>query len=188
MVFCMSKVIFGFTGLIASGKGTAAKYVEEKYGADTHRFSTMLRHLLDRIYIPQTRDNIIKISEAIRSLFGEDIMAKTIAHDVENDHHDIVVVEGIRRPADIAYLRELPHFVLVEIFGDPKTRYERLVQRGENADDTSKTYEQFLADHERSTEKSILEVVPLAKERIDNNGDQENLHKQLDALVEKYTK
>jgi hypothetical protein len=63
-----------------------------------------------------------------------------------------------------------------------------LIQRGENADDATKTYEQFLADHERSTEKSILEVVPLAKERIDNNGDQEDLHKQLDALVEKYTK
>lgn len=183
----MPKVIFGFTGLIASGKGTAAHYLEEKHQASTYRFSTMLRDILDRIYVEHTRDNIIRISESIRTLFGEDIMAKTMATDVEKDTGERVVVEGIRRLADISYLRELPHFVLVEIFGDPKVRYERLIHRGENADDTTKTYEQFLADHERSTEKSILDVIPLAKERIDNNGSEEALHAQLDALVKKYS-
>ncbi len=181
------KVILGFAGLISSGKGTVAAYLEEKYSASTYRFSTMLRHLLDRIYVPQTRDNIIKISEAIRTQFGEDIMAKTIAHDVDNDSSPIIVVEGIRRLADIEYLQKLPHFVLVEIFADPEVRYQRLIQRGENADDQSKTFEQFLEDHKRSTELSILDVLPLAKERIDNNGTPEQLHEQLDALIQKFT-
>jgi dephospho-CoA kinase len=181
------KVILGFTGLISSGKGTVASYLEKKYEASTYRFSTMLRELLDRIYVEQNRDNIIKISESIRSLFGEDIMAKAMAKDVEKDTNQIVVVEGIRRTADIEYLRQLPHFVLVEIFADPKVRYERLISRGENTDDNSKTYEQFLADHERSTEKSILEVLPFASEHIDNNGDEESLHAQLDELIKKYT-
>lgn len=181
------KVIFGFTGLISSGKGTVASYFEKKYNASTYRFSTMLRQLLDRIYVEQNRDNIIKISESIRTLFGEDIMAKAMAKDVEKDTNQIVVVEGIRRPADIEYLRQLPHFVLVEIFADPMVRYERLISRGENTDDNSKTYEEFLADHQRSTELSILEVIPFATERIDNNGSEEQLHGQLDQLVKKYT-
>ncbi len=181
------KIVFGFTGLISSGKGTVASYLEKKYGASTYRFSTMLRDLLDRIYVEQSRDNIIKISESIRSLFGEDIMAKAIAKDVEKDAHPLIVVEGIRRPADIEYLRKLPNFVLVEIFADPEIRYKRLISRGENSDDNSKTYEQFLADHQRSTELSILEVIPFATERIDNNGDEEALHTQLDELIKKYT-
>jgi len=29
----MSKIIIGFTGLLSSGKGTATKYLEEKYKA-----------------------------------------------------------------------------------------------------------------------------------------------------------
>lgn len=180
------KVIFGFTGLISSGKGTVAAYLETKYSASTYRFSTMLRNLLDRIYVPQTRDNIIKISESIRTQFGEDIMAKTMAHDVDNDITSIIVVEGIRRLADIEYLQKLPHFVLVEIFADEQVRYNRLIQRGENDDDKSKTFEQFLEDHKRSTELSILDVIPLAKEKINNNGTEEELHQQLDALVQKY--
>jgi hypothetical protein len=61
-----------------------------------------------------------------------------------------------------------------------------LITRGENADDNTKTYEQFLTDHQRSTELSILDVIPQAKERIDNNGTIEGLYGQLDELVKKY--
>lgn len=181
------KVILGFTGLIASGKGTAAKYLEEKHGAATYRFSTMLRDILNRIYVEQTRDNLIRLSEFIRSAYGEDVMAKTIGKDAQKDERKIIVIEGVRRLADISYLSQLPNFVLVEIFADPKTRFERLIKRGENTDDTKKTYEEFLADHQRSTELSILDVIKEAQEKIDNNGSWDSLHQQLDNLVAKYT-
>lgn len=180
------KIILGFTGLLSSGKGTAAKYLEKKYSAHTYRFSTKLRNLLDALYIEHSRDTMIKMSEAVRSVFGEEILAKAMAKDAINDAGPIVVVEGIRRPADIEFLRELPNFILVEIFAEPETRYQRLIKRGENADDNSKTYEQFLADHQRPTELSIMEVTPDAVEHIDNNGTMENLHRQLDNLIVKY--
>lgn len=180
------KIIFGFSGLLSSGKGTAAKYLEEKYRASTYRFSTMLRDILNRIYVEQTRDNLIKLSEILRSAFGEDTLAKTIAKDAENDSNPIIVVEGIRRLADISYLQKLPNFILVEIFANPQIRYERLVKRGENADDNTKTYEQFLADHQRSTELSILDVIKEAKEKLNNNGDLESMQQQIDALIKKY--
>jgi dephospho-CoA kinase len=183
----MPKVVFGFTGLIASGKGTVAHYMEDTHHASTYRFSTMLRDILDRIYVPQSRDTMIKLSESLRGLFGEDVMAKTMAHDVEKDETQIILVDGIRRLADIEHLKNLPHFVLVEIFADSELRYQRLTQRGENADDASKTYEQFLEDHLRSTEMTIPDVIALARERINNNGTQEDLHRQLDELVKKYT-
>ena len=181
------KVILGFTGLLASGKGTAAEYLKTAHQASHYRFSTILRDIAKRIYTKETRDNMIKLSECLRAAFGEDILAKTMAQDVKNDTNKIIVVEGIRRLADIEYLNKLPHFVLVEIFADPKIRYERLIKRGENADDTGKTYEQFLADHQRSTELSILDVTKRAEEHVDNNGNLNKLYKQLDKLVKKYT-
>lgn len=182
----MRKLIIGFTGLLASGKGTAAKYLEERYRASAYRFSTILRDMLRRIYLEQTRDNMVRMSETVRATFGEDVLAKTIARDAEHDVNPIVVIDGIRRIADISHLRQLPNFLLVEISAAPKIRYERLVKRGENPDDTAKTYEQFLADHERSTEKSILEVIPLAQDAIDNNGTLDELHAQIDRIVKQY--
>jgi len=181
-----SKAIFGFTGLLASGKGTAAKYLEERYRASQYRFSSVLRDILRRLHLEQTRDHLVKTSECVRATFGDDILARAIAKDAEIDDNLLVVVDGVRRLADITYLKKLPNFILVEISAEPKTRYERLILRGENPDDRGKTYEQFLADHERSTEKSILEVLPLAKEKIDNNGALVEFHKKLDALVKKY--
>ncbi len=181
-----NKIIFGFVGLISCGKGTAAKYLAEKYNASTHRFSTSLREVLHRLYLEESRDNLVNLSECLRETFGQDLLAKIITKDAFNDEKEIVIVEGIRRLADIKYLSELPNFILVEISAEPKTRYERLIKRGENADDNSKTYEEFLADHQKPTEVTIAAVVELAKEHLDNNGSAEDLQKQIDELIGKY--
>ncbi len=182
----MSNVIFGFTGLLASGKGTATKYYQDAHGASTFRFSTILRDLASRVYLEQSRDNLIKMSECIRTTFGEDTLAKAVAKDAASANKPLIVIDGIRRLADIAHLLPLPNFVLVEIFADERARYDRLIKRGENSDDATKTFEQFLADHQRSTELSILDVIPHAKERINNNGTLEELHSSLEKLLKKY--
>jgi len=58
----MKKIILGFAGEIASGKGTAAKYLAEKYGSGYFRFSTILRDVLKRLYLDESRENAQKIS------------------------------------------------------------------------------------------------------------------------------
>lgn len=181
------KIILGLVGRISSGKGTAVAYLQEKYGAGTYRFSTVLRDLLDRLYLEHTREHIVSISEVIRQGFGNDILTNTLLQDALNDPNPIIVLDGIRRVQELPALFARPEFVLVEIAADPKVRYERLIQRSENADDQTKTFAQFLADEQRSTEVTIGEVAEKAQERIDNNGTAEQLHAQLDALIAKYS-
>lgn len=180
------KIIFGFTGLMGSGKDTAANYLAQKYGGVNYSFSTMLGDVLKRYHLPLNRENYVKISEAMREKFGEDILAKTMAEDVKNDQHNIVSISNVRRQADITFLLPISGFVLVSIEADPKLRYERLVDRNEKADDKEKTYEQFLNDHKLSTELTIPPVMKQAKEVIDNNGSLENFYQQIDKLVKKY--
>lgn len=182
----MNKIILGLTGQIATGKGTAAAYLKEKYSASTYRFSTILRDLVDRIYIPQSRENLQDLSEFLRERFGEDVLAKVMAEDVKKDQNNLIVIDGIRRPDDVKYLKEIPGFILVHIFADMEKTYERIVMRGENTDDTQKTFEQFQKDHERESELKIAEIAGQAQETIDNNGTIENLYSQLDRLVEIY--
>jgi dephospho-CoA kinase len=178
-----NKIILGFTGQIACGKGTIAQYIQETYHASNYRFSSMLRDILDRFHLPHTRANLVSISEYMRNTHGEDIMAKTMAVDVEKDPNTIIVVEGIRRMADIAYLSKLPNFTLIKIEATPEKRYERIIQRGENKDDNTKTFEEFQKDHEQPTEITIPEIMSHATLSINNNGTIEDLHKQLDKLV-----
>lgn len=182
----MSKLILGFTGQIASGKGTAVAYLQEKYNASTYRFSTMLRDVLDRIYLEQNRENLQKISQILRENFGQDTLARVMAEDVKNDNDKIIAIDGIRRPSDVEYLKKVPGFILVHIFADVEKRYERITQRRENTDDKQKTLEEFKEDHKKEPEQKIAEIAEDAQEEVDNNGSFEDLYKQLDELVAKY--
>jgi len=180
------KIIFGFVGLIASGKGTANEYLKTKYQASTYRFSTMLRDVLNRLYLEVSRENLQKISQVVRENFGEETLSKVIAEDVTRDNALIISIDGIRRPGDVKFLSQIPGFILVNISADMKKRFERITKRGENTDDTKKTFEQFKIDHEQEAEMKILEIAQQATEQIDNNGSYEDLYAQLDALVKKY--
>jgi dephospho-CoA kinase len=110
-------------------------------------------------------------------------MARVIAEDVKNDPTDVVIVEGIRRLADIATLKDLPNFYLVSVDAAPELRYQRLVKRNENIGDADKTFEQFLADQEREAEIEIPVVMAQAKYHLNNNGTLAELYKQIDKII-----
>ena len=161
-----NKIILGFVGEIASGKGTGAKYLEDKYKATSHRFSTPLRDVLDRLYIEINRKNMQDVSRVLREQFGQNTLARVISEDVKNDSSDILIVDGIRRFEDIEYLKTLPEFKLIYITTDIKTRYDRLLKRCENKDDENKTFEQFEKDHEAETELEIPKIGAKADYKI----------------------
>jgi dephospho-CoA kinase len=179
----MPKLILGFTGLIASGKDASKKYLEQKYGAKSFRFSTILRDVLNRLDLPTNRDNMINVSTALRETFGQDLLAKVMAKDTAATKEDIVVVDGVRRLSDIKYLNEIPEFILISIEADPKIRYERMLARDENEGDAKKTFADFNADHEKETEKTIPEVMAAAKYHLNNNGKLEELYAQIDKII-----
>ena len=182
----MSKLILGLTGPIASGKGTIKKHLVEKYKADDCRFSSILRDVLTRTAVPISRENLQKVSTALRQTFGEDTLAKAIAADASTLKADIVVVDGVRRLADIKYLSQIPGFILVKVDADPKIRHNRVITRNENAGDAEKTFDHFLKDHESEADRDVPTVMSQAKESIENDSSLENLFAQVDVIVKKY--
>ncbi|MFH0853990.1 MAG: AAA family ATPase [bacterium] len=179
------KIILGFVGELAGGKGTSCDYLIKKYGAGYHRFSTILRDVLKRLYIETSRENMQKISTVLRKNFSEDILARVIADDVKNDPHQVVAVDGVRREADIKYLREIEGFHLVYITADIEKRFERIKKRDENPDDAGKTFEQFKLDHLGEADLEIPLVGAKANFKIDNNGTIEKLYAQIEKILGK---
>lgn len=177
------KIILGLAGEISSGKGTVTKYLTDKYDASSHRFSTMLRDILDRLYMEHSRENMQKLSTMLRRNFGEDMLARVMSEDVKKDKSEIIVIDGVRRLDDIKYLRELPEFKLVFIKADIKKRYERIVQREENPDDKNKTFEEFEKDHQGEADAKIKDLESCADVVINNNGSLEELYEQVDEVV-----
>ncbi len=179
----MSKVIIGLIGEMASGKSTATEYLKTKYNAVTFRFSTVLRDVLKRLHLEETRGNMQLLSTVLRQNFNEDLLSKVLAADVAEAPGTVIITEGIRRPTDITYLKDMPGFCFVALSVAERTRYERLILRAENPDDQKKTWEEFQAEGKQESEQQVAELMKKATYTIDNNGTKEEMFIKLDEIV-----
>ncbi len=184
----MDKIIFGLVGQMSSGKDTVANYIVEKYGGVSVSFSKPLRDILDRLYMPHTRENMSFLAQSLIDRFGGDILSKTIATEIARSDKSIFILPNIRRESDYLHLKDNPGFILVGINTEIRTCYERMVGRNQNPDDITKTWEQFQKDLQLSTEVDIAGLVEKAPVKLDNNGTFQDLYKQVDEMVSNYLK
>ena len=119
------------------------------------------------------------------SHFSQDILANIVAEDAKKSTANIVAIDGVRRPKDLEYLRNLPGFVLVYIEADPKIRYERMLTRGQNPGESASelTFEQFQKNESAEAESLINEVAKEAKFTINNNGTLQELYAQIERIL-----
>lgn len=184
----MGKIILGLVGEIASGKDTVGRHLVKKYGAKVISFSDPLRDTLDRFYLPKTRLNLANLGHTLRQTFGEDILSQTVAAEIKASKKQIIVLPNVRLRHDLKHLEHEPGFKLVAILTEQKTRFERLRKRRQNADDKTKTWQQFLADSELPTEKQIRKLAKEAEFSLDNNGSRAVLYRQVDQMMAKILK
>ncbi len=184
----MNRIILGLAGEIASGKGTVAQYIIDNYQGKSYRFSTVLRDITKRMHLEESRENLQKISTIFRQNFFDDILSSVVAQDIKNDDCKTIAVDGVRRIADIKYLKQFPNFKLVYIDTEIEIRYHRITKRGENTDDNKKTFSQFQKDHQREAELQIKKLINKADFVINNNGNFKSLYQQVDEIIKKLTK
>lgn len=179
----MPKLIIGLTSMPGAGKGTAAKYLETKYGATQFSFGGILADVLNRLALDKSRPNLQRLSTLLRQAFGEDVLAFAIEKDAVTADTDLVVIEGIRRPGDIVALEPLPYFKLIAVDVPPQLRFERMKQRGEKAGESDMTWEKFLVQESGEAELAIPTVMARATETIDNSGTLAEFQAKLDGLM-----
>jgi len=179
----MAKIIIGLTGRIACGKGVIKKYLIENYHAKDYRFSTILRDILDRLHVEKSRENLQDLSTIVRHHFGENVLANAMALDIQDDSTEFIVIDGIRRMADIENLREMNGFKLIRVVADEKTRFDRVVKRNENPGDDQKTMAEFLAEEQAEAEATIPEVMSHADFEIINDSTLDDLAERVDDII-----
>ena len=180
----MKKIILGLVGEIASGKSAIADFLVKEFNSETASFSDPLRQTLNILGLPQSRENMVWLGVDLRQRFGQDILAKAVFEKIKKSQSDIICLPNIRLEGDVEFLSKLPSFYLINVVADPEIRYNRLITRGENSDDRTKTWDQFLADAELPTEISIREIAKQAQFTIENNACESNLFKRMLAIFE----
>lgn len=180
-------MIIALTGEKLAGKGTAASYLAEHHSAAVFRFSTVLNDILERLHQPITRKNLVELAQALRSIYGNDILAQILRTDIMSSASDFKIIDGMRYMAEFDLLNDLPEFTLVYITAPVELRFERTRTRTEKSDEASMSFEEFARRESDSTEQGIVDLATVASHTITNTGSFGELYAQLDSIVQQTT-
>ncbi len=175
--------MFGIAGEPGAGKDTVKEYLVHTYGSESLGFSLILKDILLRLSIELCRENYARLAEAIRESFGENVLAKVLTRDIACISKPLVVIDGIRKFGELEELRKLPNFHFIFMETDLRVRYERIKNRGTKVDDISKTFEDFVRDHEHAADREVRNLKEYADVVIENNGTREDLFAQIDTRL-----
>lgn len=179
------KIILAIAGDIAAGKNEMADHVAKKYRGCIYRSSKVLRDILQRMNLPENRENMQKVSTMIREYFGEDIIFCVAAADLKRIKNRTIAINGVRRMTDIELLKKDFAVKLIYVEADAEKRYLRLCKRVENQDDRVKTFAQFKKDHTQEAEQQIKSLKKKADFLISNNGTRKEFYRKIDEVVNK---
>lgn len=162
----MDRVIIGLTGPGSGGKGTIAKYLEG-FGFSYFSLSDVIREQATKYGWGHSREVLQNLGDKMRADNGSDILARMIAEKHRFKHSDLVVIDAIRHPDEINYLREYFEAKIIGVTASPEKLFELMKARNRPGD--PETFEAFLKmlERERGEEGSTVMQVDKCLRMVD---------------------
>lgn len=193
-------IIIGVVGQIASGKGVLVDYLVKEHGFTSFSLSAIVHEELKKRGIKKfSRKDLQDIGDELRKKYGKNVLARRAIEELQNregGRENVAngfVIEGIRNPAEIEYLKSLPNFTLVAVKATRELRFERLLKRNKPWD--PRTWEEFLVVDRRdlgigqqAAGQQVGKCLAYADYTVTNNGSIEKLNTKISRLVEKILK
>jgi dephospho-CoA kinase len=173
--------LIGLTGTNGSGKGEAAGFFKN-HGYAYFSLSDVIRRALIEEGRTPSRDNLIQKGNELRDNYGADVLAHRVMDQVIGD----AVIDSIRNPAEVAYLRRQDSFILLAIDAPVDIRYKRVKRRGR--DESASSLQEFIAKEaeemtQREKGQQLEECMRLADYRVTNEGTREDFFKKLERFL-----
>lgn len=179
------KFIIGLTGQRGSGKSTVAQHLETKYKAKVRKFSQPLSKILDKLVLPNTRENLQDLAIALRGVFGQGVLVEPLKKFIEKSPSKLVVIDGLRVWEEVKMLRSFKNNLLIYIAAPTKFRFEKMRKSGGKDGKEATDFKEFLRLDRRETELLITKIGKKADIVINNTGTKEELYKKIDEIIKK---
>jgi len=121
----MARQLIALTGPIRAGKSTILNLLKEK-GYKGYKFSDAINREIKKRGKKIERKLQQDIGNEFRKKFGGEYWAKEILKIAENDKSELVVIDGVRNPYEIKYLKE-KDALIIGVDADYKIRKKRFL-------------------------------------------------------------
>ena len=187
-------VVIGITGTLGAGKGAIVEYLVKKYGFKHYSAKDFITAEIIKRGMPVNRDVMTEVANDLRAKNSPSYIIEELYKQAE-DLHTNSVIESLRAVGEVETLRReigsKPYhkFYLFAVDANPNIRYERISTRNSEKD-RGVTMEKFLSDEAREisstdpNKQNISACINLADYVFTNNGDREDLHRQVDRVMD----
>jgi dephospho-CoA kinase len=186
MINWFQMIIIGITGTIGAGKGTVVEYLVKNKGFKYYSVRELIIEEVEKKGLEKNRDNMVTVANDLRQKYGSSYVADELYRRalVSGDN---CIIESLRTVGEIESLKSKGSFVLLAVDANPKTRYERILERKTTTDNVS--FEKFLEDEKREMEsddpnkQNLKKCIELADFVIDNNGNLDELNSKIEEIL-----
>lgn len=175
--------IIGITGTLGAGKGTIVDYLVRKKGFSHFSVRQYLTEVIEKQGLPLNRDSMFRVANELRSKQNPAFIIQELYKKAQTQGAD-AVIESIRTPGEVEFLKQQDNFILLAVDADPKIRFERIKNRRSSTDHID--FRTFIENEDRemsSTDpnnQNIRKCIEMADIVLSNNGTIEELYRQVE--------
>ena len=181
-------MIIGITGTIGAGKGNIVEYLINKKGFKHYSARDFISEEVKQRKLEINRDTLTAVANDLRAKHSPQYVIEQLFYRAQKEGGN-AVIESVRTPGEIAFLRKQPEFYLFAVDADPKLRFQRIKQRGSATDHID--FETFLANEKREmstsdpNKQNLGKCIELADFVFHNDGSMEELFEQVEKVLKK---
>ena len=168
------------TGMSGSGKTTLARLFEG-LGYRVTTMGDVIRDLARGRGLEQTPRNLGLIAEGIRRDGGKAAVARICVRKLRGEGPRLVAVDGVRSLDEVEAFREAFDAALIAIHASPRTRFNRLRERGRS--DDPRDWETFAERDSRELGFGVGSAIAMADHMIVNEGSLRDLRMAFERLM-----
>lgn len=181
--------IIGITWPQAAWKWAIVDYLVEKKWFKHYSVRSFLTKEIEKRGIPLDRDSMRDVANDLRANHGPSYIVDQLFLEAKKNENN-AIIESIRALWEIESLKKNSEFILLAVNADQKTRYERAIARKSESDFVSfeKFQEQENIENSNTDphKQNILACIEAADFIVNNDWDLENLHNQLNKIIDKF--
>lgn len=182
----------GLTETIAAGKSLVKEALTRKFNCDYVSLSTLImEETLKKKRLPVDKFNKQNLGNELRQRYGNDALMKT-AWNFMQKNKELLIVDGIRNPGEIEFLRKAvgKNAMIIAVDAPQTLRWQRVVARNKSTD--PKTFEDFQKIDERDQGmnepeygQQVRKCIEMADYVLINDGNYEDFMNKCDEVISK---